>query len=72
MKSSTKSHTQFPVTHLAGKLDDFEDGVVSEAAHHIGARAIVTRNVKHYKGSAVPAYLPSEILEMLVASGKTT
>lgn len=57
---------------LAGKFDDFEDGVVSEAAHHIGARAIVTRNVKHYKGSAVPAYLPSEILEMLVASGKTT
>jgi predicted nucleic acid-binding protein len=56
---------------LVGKFDDFEDGVVSEAAHHVGARAIVTRNVKHYRGSAVPAYLPSEILEMLIAGGET-
>lgn len=41
--------------------------MVSEAAHHVGARAIVTRNVRHYKDSAVPAYLPTEILEMLMA-----
>lgn len=52
---------------LEGKYDDFEDGVVSEAAHHVGVKAIVTRNVRHYKDSAVPAYLPTQILEMLMA-----
>lgn len=51
---------------LAGKFDDFEDGVVSEAAHHVGARAIITRNLKHFKSSAVPAYSPTEILDMMI------
>jgi len=52
---------------LEGKHDDFEDGVISEAAHHVGAKAIVTRNIRHYKDSVVPPYLPAEILEMLMA-----
>jgi len=56
---------------LEGKHDDFEEGVVSEAAHHVGARAIVTRNVRHYKDSVVPAYLPAEILEMLMAGNES-
>jgi predicted nucleic acid-binding protein len=56
---------------LEGAYDDFEDGVVSEAAYHVGAKVIVTRNVRHYKTSPVPAYLPLEILKMLKA-GKYT
>jgi predicted nucleic acid-binding protein len=56
---------------LESKYDDFEDGVVAEAAHHVEAGAIVTRNVRHYRNSAVPAYLPSEILKMLMAGGDT-
>jgi predicted nucleic acid-binding protein len=56
---------------LEGTFDDFEDGVIAEAAHHAGAKAIVTRNVRHYRNSSVPAYLPGEILEMLMA-GKDT
>jgi hypothetical protein len=52
---------------LEGAYDDFEDGVVSEAASHVGAKAIITRNVRHYRNSSVPAYLPSEILKMLTA-----
>jgi predicted nucleic acid-binding protein len=57
---------------LEGKYDDFEDGVVSEAASHVGAKAIITRNMRHYKNSAVIAYLPTEILKMLKASNKPT
>jgi len=51
------------------KYDDFEDGVIAEAAHSVGARAIATRNIRNYKGSKVRAYLPSETLEMLDAGG---
>jgi predicted nucleic acid-binding protein len=57
---------------LGGTYDDFEDGVVSEAASHVGAKAIITRNMRHYKNSAVIAYLPTEILKMLKASNKPT
>ncbi len=53
---------------LESRDDDFEDGVVSEAASHLGATAIITRNVRHYKNSPVPAYLPTEILKMFKAA----
>ena len=56
---------------LEGKYDDFEDGVVSEAASHVGAKAIITRNVRHYRNSTVPAYLPTEILKMINAGDKS-
>ncbi len=49
---------------LEGTYDDFEDGVVSEAASHVGAKAIITRNIRHYRNSTVPAYLPTEFLKM--------
>lgn len=50
---------------LASGFVDFEDAVVAEAARQVGAEGIVTRNVKDYGRSAVPAYLPPEILEAL-------
>ena len=53
---------------LEGGFDDFEDGVVSEAASRVAATAIITRNRKHYKNSSVPAYLPADILKMLQAA----
>ena len=56
---------------LEGKYDDFEDGVVSEAASHVGVKAIITRNVRHYRNSTVPAYLPTEILKMINAGDKS-
>ena len=52
---------------IEGKFDDFEDGVISEAAHQVRAEAIITRNVRHYKSSAVPAYSSAEILQILMA-----
>ncbi|MFA4948308.1 MAG: PIN domain-containing protein [Candidatus Krumholzibacteriia bacterium] len=54
---------------LEDKHDNFEDGVISEAARNVGARAIATRNIRTYKGSKVRAYLPAEIIEMLDAGG---
>lgn len=55
------------VTQLAldGKCRDFEDEVISQAASYIGAKAIITRNIKDFKGSVVPAYLPDEFLKAL-------
>ncbi len=50
---------------LDGALSDFEKEIVSAAAYHAGARAIVTRAARDYQGSRVPAYLPAEMLEIL-------
>jgi predicted nucleic acid-binding protein len=52
---------------LEGKYKDFEDGVVSEAAHQVEAKIIVTRNILDFRDSIVPAYTPDEILKMLLA-----
>ena len=55
---------------LESKYDDFEDGVVSEAASHVGTTAIITRNVRHYRNSPVPAYLPIDVLKMFKAASE--
>lgn len=55
---------------LQGRYRDFEDGVVAEAAHHVGASAIITRNLRDFRISAVPAYSPLEVLKMLRAGGQ--
>lgn len=41
---------------------DFEDAVVAAAAESSGCRAIVTRNVKDFARSPVPAMTPEEYL----------
>ncbi len=41
---------------------DFEDAVVAAAAEHAGCACIVTRNVKDFAGSPVPALTPQEFL----------
>ncbi len=56
---------------LEGKGRDFEDDVISQAASGIGARAIITRNIRDFRKSEVPAYAPGEYLEVLKSGGRT-
>lgn len=46
-------------------IDDYEDAVQSICAARIKADYIVTRNLKDYRNSKVPAIKPSELLERL-------
>jgi|GEM_PF-2982268 len=41
---------------------DFEDAVVAAGAEAVGREAIVTRNVRDFAGSPVPAVTPEEYL----------
>ncbi len=43
-------------TALAGRVSDFEDGVIVASAHHAGMDAVVTRNVRDFKNSLLPVY----------------
>jgi len=56
---------------LEGKGRDFEDDVISQAASGIGARSIITRNIRDFRKSEVPAYAPGEYLEVLKSGGRT-
>jgi predicted nucleic acid-binding protein len=52
---------------LVADFDDFEDAVIHEAACHVGAEAIVTRNQKDFKKSRISVY-SSEEMAKIVAS----
>ena len=41
---------------------DFEDAVVDVVAERNGANCILTRNIKDFAGSVVPAILPADFL----------
>lgn len=45
-------------------MSDFEDAVQSFCAKSVGAKLILTRNVKDYKFSPVKAIMPVDFLEM--------
>ena len=45
---------------------DFEDAVQANTAKRIGADAIVTRNIRDFRQSAVTAFTPTECLERLI------
>lgn len=47
---------------LRSEMSDFEDAAMSAAARRIGADFIVTRNVKDFACSPVPAIMPDELL----------
>jgi len=51
-------------TALMGDFSDFEDAVQAACAAHIRADYIVTRNVKDFRNSFVPAILPGDMLEL--------
>src|SRR3989338_2917261 len=50
---------------LASRLQVFEDGVVHEAALHVGAQGIVTRDPAGFKGARLPIYTPDELWKAL-------
>lgn len=50
------------INALHSEMKDYEDSVMSETAYRIKADCIVTRNIKDYERSRVPAVLPSEFL----------
>lgn len=47
------------------ELPDFEDAVLHEAGNHVGVNAIVTRDLKGFKGGKLPVYSPDEFLNEL-------
>ena len=46
-------------------FNDFEDAVLYEAARHVEAECIVTRNIKDFKSANIPIYLPNELEAIL-------
>jgi predicted nucleic acid-binding protein len=50
---------------LVADFSDFEDAVIHEAACHVGAEAIVTRNQKDFKKSRISVYSSEEIAKIL-------
>ncbi len=50
---------------LIADFNDFEDAVIHEAACHVGADAIVTRNQKDYKKSQISVYTSTELARIL-------
>ena len=56
---------------LTGAFTDFEDAVIHEAARHVDAQAIVTRNTRNFKRSVIPIHAPSELLRILEVNHET-
>ena len=52
---------------LAVDFNDFEDAVIHEAACHVGADAIITRNLKEFKKSRISVYTSEELANILTA-----
>jgi predicted nucleic acid-binding protein len=52
---------------LLADFNDFEDAVIHEAACHVGADAIVTRNQKDFKKSRISVYSSEEMAKILAS-----
>lgn len=52
---------------LVADFNDFEDAVIHEAACHVGAEAIVTRNQKDFKKSRIPVYSSEDMAKIVVS-----
>ncbi len=50
---------------IASNVADFEDAVMVQTAIRTGMDYIITQNLKDYKDSAVPAWLPADFLQKL-------
>ena len=50
-------------------FNDFEDAVIHEAACHVGAEAIVTRNQKDFRKSGISVYSSDELVNILGSRG---
>ena len=53
-------------TALMRSMPDFEDAVVDAVAERSGASYILTRNIRDFVGSSVPAVTPAEFLKKQV------
>lgn len=53
---------------LALNFDNYEDAVIHEAACHVGADAIVTRNQKDFRNSRVSIYSSEEMAKILAST----
>ena len=52
------------IEKAAGKMwNDYEDAVQAATAERICVKAIITRNIKDYQQSKIPAFTPAEFLE---------
>lgn len=49
---------------LSSDVADYEDAVVESVAFRIGADYILTRNIKDYVNSKVPAVTPTDLLNL--------
>ena len=54
---------------LGQNSDDFEDAVIAQAARHVGAQAIVTRNVKDFDCRDLSICTPDELIKTLQITG---
>jgi predicted nucleic acid-binding protein len=52
---------------LVAEFNDFEDAVIHEAACHVGAEALVTRNQKDFKKSRIPVYSSEEMAKIVTS-----
>jgi len=50
---------------LTSRLADFEDAVLHEAALHVGAQGIVTRDPSGFRGARVAIYTPDQLWKAL-------
>ncbi|RMF60243.1 MAG: PIN domain-containing protein [Calditrichaeota bacterium] len=57
------TRTEDAVYALNLPISDFEDALQIAAAKVSGARLIITRNVKHFKKSPIPALTPRDFCE---------
>ena len=54
---------------LCAGFNDFEDAVIHEAACHVGADALVTRNQKDFQKSRIPVYSSEEMAKIVSSQG---
>ncbi|MCM1167967.1 MAG: PIN domain-containing protein [Lachnospiraceae bacterium] len=52
-------------TAVSLPINDYEDAVMAQTAVRISADYVITRNLKDYKASPVPAISPVDFLELL-------
>ena len=50
---------------IVSEISDYEDAVMAETAQRIGADCIVTRNIRDYARSPVPAVLPEDLVKIV-------
>ena len=55
------------VEALGVNFNDFEDAVIYQAARHVGAQAIVTRNARDFRCTDLSVCFPDELVKTLLA-----